>query len=79
MSSKFVRVTGKLQSESDVVHIVAERIEDLTPWLSVLLEKSTLSADQPGAGGFGMQQIEKEQDSLGPFVSNLPVDRISKS
>ena len=39
MSSKFVRVTGKLQSESNVVHIVAETIEDLTPWLSALLEE----------------------------------------
>ncbi|UVK42613.1 error-prone DNA polymerase [Mesorhizobium sp. AR07] len=39
MGARFIRVTGKLQSESDVVHIVADRIEDLTPWLTVLLEK----------------------------------------
>ncbi|RWP90021.1 MAG: DNA polymerase III subunit alpha [Mesorhizobium sp.] len=39
MGARFVKVTGKLQSESGVVHIVAERIEDLTPWLTVLLEK----------------------------------------
>lgn len=39
MGARFVRVTGKLQSESDVIHIVAEKIEDLTPWLTVLLEK----------------------------------------
>jgi len=40
MGARFVRVTGKLQSESDVVHIVAERIEDLTPWLTALLEET---------------------------------------
>lgn len=40
MGAKFVRVTGKLQSESDVVHIVADRIEDLTSWLAVLLEEA---------------------------------------
>ncbi|TIS98923.1 error-prone DNA polymerase [Mesorhizobium sp.] len=39
MGARFVRVTGKLQSESNVIHIVAEKVEDLTPWLSVLLEE----------------------------------------
>ncbi|MER8481628.1 error-prone DNA polymerase [Mesorhizobium sp. M1322] len=39
MGARLVRVTGKLQSESDVIHIVAEKVEDLTPWLSVLLEE----------------------------------------
>jgi error-prone DNA polymerase len=38
MGSRFIRVRGRLQSESDVVHIVAEHIEDLTPWLSELSE-----------------------------------------
>lgn len=38
MGARFVRVTGKLQCESDVIHIVADRIDDLTPWLSSLLE-----------------------------------------
>lgn len=40
MGARFVRVTGKLQCESDVIHIVADRIEDLTPWLSSLLEEA---------------------------------------
>ncbi|RWC25477.1 MAG: DNA polymerase III subunit alpha [Mesorhizobium sp.] len=44
MGARFVRVTGKLQSESGVVHIVAEKIEDLTPWLTVLLEKVSEAA-----------------------------------
>ncbi|KAA3451344.1 error-prone DNA polymerase [Mesorhizobium sp. SARCC-RB16n] len=39
MGARFVKVSGKLQSESGVVHIIAEKIEDLTPWLTVLLEK----------------------------------------
>ncbi|MDX8462793.1 error-prone DNA polymerase [Mesorhizobium humile] len=43
MGARFIRVSGKLQHESDVIHIVADRIEDLTPWLSVLLE----SANRP--------------------------------
>jgi error-prone DNA polymerase len=42
MGSKFIRVTGKLQCESGVVHIVADKMEDLTPWLSDLSEKAGL-------------------------------------
>lgn len=49
MGARFVKVTGKLQSESGVVHIVAERIEDLTPWLTVLLEK--VSGAEPAVAG----------------------------
>jgi error-prone DNA polymerase len=40
MGSRFVRVTGKLQSESNVIHIVADRIDDLSPWLATLLEEN---------------------------------------
>ncbi|TIL86739.1 MAG: DNA polymerase III subunit alpha [Mesorhizobium sp.] len=39
MGARLIRVTGKLQSESDVIHIVADKVEDLTPWLSVLLQE----------------------------------------
>ncbi|TPM27894.1 error-prone DNA polymerase [Mesorhizobium sp. B2-3-4] len=44
MGARFVKVSGKLQSESGVIHIVAEKIEDLTPWLTVLLEKVSAAA-----------------------------------
>ena len=40
LGARFVRVHGKLQSESGVIHVVAERIEDLTPWLSALSEEA---------------------------------------
>lgn len=40
MGSRFVRVTGRLQSESDVIHIVADRIEDLSMWLAALSEEA---------------------------------------
>ncbi|MCO5071480.1 MAG: error-prone DNA polymerase [Rhizobiaceae bacterium] len=38
LGSRFVRVDGKLQSASGVIHVVADRIVDLTPWLSDLSE-----------------------------------------
>jgi error-prone DNA polymerase len=49
MGARFIRVTGKLQHESDVIHIVADRIEDLTPWLSVLLHEAAPTIEhRPG-------------------------------
>ena len=53
LGSRFIRVDGRLQSESNVIHIVAERMEDLTSWLRVLTEEAqttlstSLSAGQP--------------------------------
>ncbi|MFU0506126.1 error-prone DNA polymerase [Pseudaminobacter sp. NGMCC 1.201702] len=40
LGARFVRVRGRLQSASDVIHIVAETIEDLTPWLGALSEEA---------------------------------------
>jgi DNA polymerase III alpha subunit len=36
LGARFIALTGKVQSESGVIHIVADRIEDLTPMLAVL-------------------------------------------
>jgi len=73
MSSKFVRVAGKLQSESDVVHIVAQTIEDLTPWLSVLLEEAAASSAQDLPAGKAAAGREGRRKLL-PFVRrNAPV------
>ena len=68
MGSKFVRVTGRLQSESGVVHIVAEKVEDLTPWLSALLEESSIAA-APLATGSGEYPENREGQAagIGPF------------
>jgi error-prone DNA polymerase len=45
LGARFVAVTGKLQSEQGVIHIVAERMNDLTPMLGLLSEAGhTISA-----------------------------------
>ena len=36
MGARLVAVTGMLQNEKGVIHIVAEHFEDLTPLLSIL-------------------------------------------
>ena len=57
LGARFVRIDGRLQSVSDVIHIVAHRIEDLTPWLSDLSEKAAaldpcIPADEVKNGGY---------------------------
>jgi len=46
MGSKFIRVTGKLQKESGVIHIVADKMEDWTHWLATMSEELQATADQ---------------------------------
>ena len=38
VAGRLLRVTGKLQRENSVVHIVAETVEDISPMLDSLLE-----------------------------------------
>ena len=52
ISGRLLRVTGRLQREAGVVHVVAELIEDLSPLLDTLLQpdfKSDIAraGDQP--------------------------------
>ena len=74
MGSKFVRVSGKLQSESDVIHIVAEDFEDLTPWLLVLLEETGPSVADAAGGPASIDPGTEDRRMLAPFVRrNAPV------
>ena len=36
LGSRFITVTGKMQSEKGVIHVIADRLEDRTPLLAVL-------------------------------------------
>jgi error-prone DNA polymerase len=45
MGARLVQVTGKLQRESGVIHVVAERFEDLTPMLRHLNEAQARSTE----------------------------------
>ncbi|RUZ78921.1 DNA polymerase III subunit alpha [Mesorhizobium sp. M7A.F.Ca.US.006.01.1.1] len=71
MGARFVKVTGKLQSESGVVHIVAERIEDLTPWLTVLLEKVSEAA--PAVVGSPERAARGPDRFNRPAIGNAPI------
>ncbi|MER8694962.1 error-prone DNA polymerase [Mesorhizobium opportunistum] len=72
MGARFVKVSGKLQSESGVVHIVAENIEDLTPWLTVLLEKIS-EAGGPDAASQRHVSRQGTDRSSQPAIRKAPV------
>ena len=36
IAARFVAITGRLQSESGVIHVIVERLDDLTPLLGIL-------------------------------------------
>ncbi|MCB1488271.1 MAG: error-prone DNA polymerase, partial [Bauldia sp.] len=40
LGARLVAVTGRVQSESGVIHVVSEKLEDLTPMLSALAEEA---------------------------------------
>ena len=51
MGARLIRVWGRLQSEAGVIHIVGERIEDLSPLLAALPEGHAPDHAGPGRRG----------------------------
>lgn len=56
MGARLVKIRGRLQSQSGVIHTVVEHIEDMTPMLGLL---------QKEAGHFGDPRSEEEPISYG--------------
>lgn len=75
MGARLIRVTGKLQSESDVIHIVAEKVEDLTPWLSVLLEEAgpepSSRTDEARPGSIAQTELLGKAEKVMPKGRNF--------
>ncbi|TAN01933.1 MAG: DNA polymerase III subunit alpha [Rhizobiaceae bacterium] len=73
MGAKLIRATGRVQSESGVVHVVADRLDDLTPWLGLLSEDACLS---------GIEAEGKAATDAAPpgwqALSKLPADVMPK-
>ena len=52
LGARFVAVTGKLQNEQGVIHVIADRMEDLTPMLGLLSEAGeTIATHRPRRRG----------------------------
>jgi error-prone DNA polymerase len=44
LGARLVAITGKLQNHRDIIHVVADHIEDLTPLLRRFSESDSLAA-----------------------------------
>lgn len=49
IAGRCLRVTGRLQREAGVTHLIAEEIEDISAWLDDLLREAGNSADADDA------------------------------
>ncbi len=49
LGATLLRCTGKLQREQSVIHVVAERLDDLTPRLNTLRDRTGEDAPPPAA------------------------------
>jgi error-prone DNA polymerase len=58
LGARLVSVTGRLQSESGVIHVVAERIEDLTPLLSRLSQAQDRAQDTSCVEGLARADVK---------------------
>ncbi len=47
IAARFIAITGRLQSESGVIHVIAERIDDMTPLLGLLSRPETNGLAHP--------------------------------
>lgn len=51
IAGRMLRVTGRLQRENEVTHVIAEGVEDISPMLDDLLRPGGAGDRMPGGGG----------------------------
>jgi DNA polymerase III alpha subunit len=82
LGARLIALTGKVQSESGVIHVIADRIEDLTPMLAVLSadagDLSSLARADEVARNPGIDNREKIRglaNNLSRHPRNEPIGR----
>jgi error-prone DNA polymerase len=79
LGARVVAVTGKLQNEAGVVHIVAEHMEDLTPLLARLLDDAYGLQTQVPGGEVGCMPNVKGHPRSGDALVRLLKDGLAFS
>jgi len=72
LGARFVAVTGKLQNEQGVIHIVADRMADLTPMLGLLSEAGETIATTARADEVRRPQMTMAQKRQGNRFAQTP-------
>jgi len=73
IGARFVAVTGKLQNEAGVIHIIAERMEDLTPMLGLLSERGPSLATLAPADEVRRPQLSMAEKRRGNRATQTPL------
>ena len=73
IGARFVAVTGKLQNEAGVIHIIAERMEDLTPMLGLLSERGPALATLAPADEVRRPQLSVAEKRRGSRATQTPL------
>jgi error-prone DNA polymerase len=71
LGARYVAVTGPVQQESGVIHVVTEKLEDLTPLLSRLAESSLKNEALANADEVRRPINERREDTRGRATSLL--------
>ncbi len=72
LGARFVAVTGKLQNEQGVIHVVADRMDDLTPMLGLLSEAGDTIATTARADEVRRPQLTMAQKRQGNRFAQTP-------
>jgi error-prone DNA polymerase len=72
LGARFVAVTGKLQNEQGVIHVIADRMEDLTPMLGLLSEQGVTIDPSARADEVKRPQMTMAQKRQGNRFSQPP-------
>src|SRR5271157_4417976 len=72
LGARFVAVTGKLQNEQGVIHIIADRMDDLTPMLGLLSEAGETIATTARADEVRRPQPTMAQKRQGARFAQTP-------
>ncbi len=72
LGARFVAVTGKLQNEQSVIHVVAYRMEDLTPMLGLLSEAGATIVPSARADEVKRPQMSVAQKRQGNRFASPP-------
>ena len=75
LGARFVAVTGKLQNEQNVIHVVADRMEDLTPMLGLLSEEGATIDPSARADEVKRPQMTMAQKRQGTRFAQPPAAR----
>lgn len=75
LGARFVRVEGRLQSQSGVIHVAAERIIDLSSWLGLLAGEGPTIKTLTRADEIGHQKGSMDMSHVEPVRRVMPKGR----